>query len=85
MSGVYETLFIQACVVFLLRGKSTVLQSSLALALPKSMRSVTWCGQRLGRILGGHAWCHQTHSRTFIHVLIQEVINLREYNASGGS
>lgn len=56
------------------KGKSTVLQSSLALALPKSMRSVTWCGQRLGRILGGHAWCHQTHSRMFIHVLIQEVV-----------
>lgn len=67
------------------RWKSTVLRSSLALALLKSMRLVTWCGQKLGRILGGHAWCHQTHSRTFIHVLIQEVINLKQYNASRGS
>lgn len=69
-------LFIQDNLVFLFRSKSTFLQSSLALALVKSMRSVTWCGLRLGRILGGRAWCHQTLSQTFIYVLIREVTYL---------
>lgn len=62
--------------VFLFRLKNTFLRSSLALVLVKSMRSVTWCGLRLGRILGGRAWCHQTLSQMFIYVLIQEVIYL---------
>lgn len=37
---------------------------------------MTWCGLRLGRILGGRAWCHQTLSQMFIYDLIKEVILL---------
>lgn len=71
-----QFLFIQDHLVFLFRLKSTFLRSSLAPALVKSMRLVTWCGLRLGRILGGRAWCHQTLSQMFIYDLIKEVIFL---------